>query len=305
MKRSLVRSRVLVVSAVLGIAASACVPVPPPVTDGMAGAPSVAPTTLPSGAVHFSGIRYGTASGIQSLDLYRPGSGGGFPVVVWFHGGYWTNGGRGELPAGFRDALLAAGYAVATVDYRLAQVGANQWPTGLLDAKLAVKYLKTYADLLALDGSRMATSGHSAGGHLAVMVAVSRGAAGVSLPGGDPTVSGALGFGAPVDIPLAVSFNPLASIAVGIVMGCGIGATCDTSPMQPPRYLDALDAPVRLIFGANDLLVPADHSNVVQAKAAQVGYSTLSTQTLSGLDHDHVNSAAPTSSFLPWLASVM
>lgn len=300
-----VRFRGWMVLVALGMVASACVPPAPPGTEGMAGAPDVTPTILPNGTLQIRGIRYGTASGLQFLDLYRPGSGGNFPVVVWFHGGYWTQGNRGELPGRFRDDLLAAGYAVVTVDYRLAQVGANQWPTGLLDAKRAVTYLKHYAGLLDLDPERVVTSGFSAGGHLAVMVAISRDAAGVSLPGGDPVVRGAFAFGAPVDIPLNVASNPLASFAVGVVMGCASGNPCDSTPMQPPRYLDPLDPPVRLMFGSSDTVVPAAHGNAMQAAAAGVRYTGLSTETLDRLNHDSVNAAAPSSSFLPWLAGVM
>jgi len=308
MKRSLVRSRVLVVAAVLGIAASACVPVTPPVTDGMAGAPTVTPTSLPSGALQYTAIRYGTTAGEQYLDLYRPAGSGPFPLVVWYHGGAWAGGNRWDLPSGFRDALLAAGYAVATVDYRLAQLLANRWPSGLLDAKLGVKYLRTYAAELNLDGNRIVTSGHSAGGHLAVMVALSKGAAGTSLPQGDPAVEGAIAFGAPMDIPMvmASTLNPIliaAQLSIRWMLECG--DWCDTTRMQPPAYLDAADPPVKLVFGALDVTVPASHANVMATKASQVGYSGLTTETLAGLDHDDVNSAAPTSSFLPWLASVM
>lgn len=300
--------------ALVGFVAAGCTPLPTnPVDDGLAAAPAVSPTTLPSGALHFSGIRYGTADGYQTLDLYRPASGGPFPLVVWYHGGAWTQGSRMDLPSGYRDALLAAGYAVATADYRLVHVEglqvANPWPTGLLDAKLAVKYLRTFAGLLALDGTRIVTSGHSAGGHLAVMVAISRGAAGVSLPGGDPAVNGAVVFGAPMDIPRAMNDFPasvIANIPVRLLMGCGLdGSYCDTKRMQPPELLDANDPPVRLVDSTGDPVVPPSDASVMQARATQVGYSRLTTDVLGGLDHDGVNAYAPTSSFLPWLASVI
>lgn len=303
------RSRTWIVSVgLLAVVAAGCVAPPtnpPNPTDGLASAPAVTPTTLPSGALHYGAVRYGTTSGSQYLDLYVPAGTGPFPLVVWFHGGYWTQGARWELNGGFRDNLLAAGYAVATADYRLAEIGVNLWPAGLLDAKLSVKFLRTYASQLDLDAGRIVTSGHSAGGHLAVMVAISRDAAGVKLNGGDPAVSGAFVFGAPIDIPLATTYNPLASLAVGILMGCGIGGWCDSSPMQPPRYLDDIDPPVKLVHGEFDIVVPPATANPLVAKAAEVGYGSLSTQTLAGKDHDTVFSQAPTSSYLPWLAGVL
>ncbi len=226
--------------------------------------------------------------------------------MVWYHGGAWAGGERWQLPSGFRDTLLAAGYAVATVDYRLAQLLDNKWPTGLLDSKLAVKYLETFAGQLGVDPARVVTSGHSAGGHLAVMVAISRNAPGVSLAGGDPAVKGALSFAGPVDIPMVMAPTAnlvlvAAQLSIRWMLSCG--DWCDTSPMQPPRYLDAGDPPVRLVFGADDQTVPATHAAVMVTAAANVGYGGLTTETLPGLDHDAVNSDAPSSSYLPWLAA--
>ena len=48
------------------------------------------------------------------LDLVCPAGAEGFPTVVWFHGGGLT-GGRREIP----EELLAGGFAVAGVEYRL------------------------------------------------------------------------------------------------------------------------------------------------------------------------------------------
>lgn len=309
------RSRVvrLLLVAVVASAAVSCVPgTTTPVDDGLGPAPTVSPTTLPSGALHYAAIRYGTGSG-SYLDLYRPVGAGPFPLVVWFHGGTWTTGNRSELPSGLRDSLLAAGYAVATVDYRLVALQGlqvvNAWPAGLLDAKLAVKYLRTFAGPLALDADRVVTSGHSAGGHLAVMVALSRGAAGVSLAGGDPVVAGAFAFGAPIDIQLAMSQLPaslIANIPVRWLMGCGLdGNYCNTTRMEPATYLDAADPPVRLIFGGADPVVPAATAAPLQAKATTAGYLGLSTQSVPGLDHDTVSTSAPTSSYLDWLSDVL
>lgn len=298
----------------LAAVAAGCVPPPVvPSDDGLAGAPNVTPHTLPSGALQYNAIRYGTRSGYEFLDLYRPAGGGPFPLVVWYHGGAWSTGGRWELPSGLRDSLLAAGYAVASADYRLVQLQnlqiLNPWPDGLYDAKLAVKYLRSFAGQLGLDADRVVTSGHSAGGHLAVMVAVSRGSAGVSLPGGDPTVKGSFVFGAPMDIQRALSDFPssaVANVPVRMMMGCALdGNFCDTTRMQPSTYLDAGDPPVKLVHGGIDLLVPPADAAVMFSKAGEVGFGGLTTETVAGLDHDTVKWSAPTSTYLPWLAGVL
>ena len=66
------------------------------------------------------------------------------------------------------DALLDAGLAVATIDYRHALEA--PFPAQLHDAKAAVRYLRAHADELGIDTERIGVWGESAGGHLAALV---------------------------------------------------------------------------------------------------------------------------------------
>ena len=66
------------------------------------------------------------------------------------------------------DALLAAGLAVATIDYRHALEA--PFPAQLHDAKAAVRYLRAHADELGISTERIGVMGESAGGHLAALV---------------------------------------------------------------------------------------------------------------------------------------
>src|SRR5205823_4581634 len=50
------------------------------------------------------------------LDFHLPGGQLRAPLIVWVHGGAWRSGSRADMPLG---KLLDAGYAVASVDYRL------------------------------------------------------------------------------------------------------------------------------------------------------------------------------------------
>src|SRR5271165_5091820 len=53
------------------------------------------------------------------LDLYLPDKAEGrLPLVVWIHGGGWQAGSKEGCPAVF---LVAKGYAVASINYRLSQ----------------------------------------------------------------------------------------------------------------------------------------------------------------------------------------
>jgi acetyl esterase/lipase len=64
--------------------------------------------------------------------------------------------------------LTGHGYAVASIDYRLTDVG--QWPAQIDDCRAAVRFLREHADEYHLDGSRIAAWGGSAGGHLVAVL---------------------------------------------------------------------------------------------------------------------------------------
>ena len=91
------------------------------------------------------------------------------PLVVWVHGGGFMFGDRRHLPETLRpnqvfDALLEAGLAVATIDYRHALEA--PFPAQLHDAKAAVRYLRAFADQLGISTEKVGAMGESAGGHI-------------------------------------------------------------------------------------------------------------------------------------------
>ena len=109
------------------------------------------------------------------LDVWVPaGAGAGpAPLVVYVHGGAFMMGDRRLLPETLRpdqvfEALLAAGLAVATIDYRHALEA--PFPAQLHDAKAAVRYLRAHADELGLSTERIGVWGESAGGHIAALL---------------------------------------------------------------------------------------------------------------------------------------
>ena len=107
------------------------------------------------------------------LDLWVPPTPTPAPLVVWIHGGGWMIGDRRYLPETLRpnqvfDALLDAGLAVATIDYRHALEA--PFPAQLHDAKAAIRYLRgPRRRARHLDRRGSASWGESAGGHLAAL----------------------------------------------------------------------------------------------------------------------------------------
>jgi acetyl esterase/lipase len=103
------------------------------------------------------------------LNLFVPRHGPGpFPLIIWFHGGGWRNGGYGSCPPlhwGRTD------YAFASVEYRLS--GVAKFPAQIIDSKAAVRWLRANAAKYRLDGDRIGVWGGSAGGHLVALLGTS------------------------------------------------------------------------------------------------------------------------------------
>lgn len=108
------------------------------------------------------------------LDLFRPAQAVelALPVVVFCHGGGWGGGDKNtyhDLAA----RVASRGYLCATPNYRLS--GEAPFPAALEDCKCAVRWLRAHALEQGADADHFAAWGHSAGGHLAAMVAVTPG----------------------------------------------------------------------------------------------------------------------------------
>lgn len=109
------------------------------------------------------------------LDLYLPVKAEtSKPVMVFIHGGGWTLGDKSQIQSYYRQyvlqALLAEGFAVASIDYRL--IGRSQHLDAVItDCQDAVRWLRKNASFYGLDSINIGLWGASAGGHLALMSA--------------------------------------------------------------------------------------------------------------------------------------
>ncbi len=103
-----------------------------------------------------------------TLDLYRPEGVLRPPVFVFFHGGYWQAASK-DQHAQVCQGMLRNGFAVANIDYPLAP----ETPlVRIVDyARDALNFLVREQDNLSINAGEMHISGHSAGGHLAAMMA--------------------------------------------------------------------------------------------------------------------------------------
>jgi len=108
----------------------------------------------------------------QTLDLYIPSAATRrpLPLAMYVHGGGMNSGNKSDLSPVFLDALASAGYAVASVNYRLAPE--FKFPTQIEDVKCAIRYLRDHAQMYGVDGNEIFAFGTSVGGELSALAAL-------------------------------------------------------------------------------------------------------------------------------------
>lgn len=95
---------------------------------------------------------------------------GGWPVIVWLHGGGWRLQDRLARPD-FSRHFCPDGFAMASIDYRLAP--ADSHPAQVIDLRQAIRWLRRYGAELDINTSAIGLWGSSAGSHIAAFAALS------------------------------------------------------------------------------------------------------------------------------------
>lgn len=121
-----------------------------------------------------TGIAYAPGGNArQQLDVYQPAatdSGRALrPVVVFFYGGAWQEGSRSDYLF-VAEALTQRGYVVVVPDYRV--YPEVKYPEFVNDGAAAVAWTAANIDRFEGDRSNIFLMGHSAGAHIAAMLAL-------------------------------------------------------------------------------------------------------------------------------------
>lgn len=129
--------------------------------------PAPAPVRLPQGVTVQENVAYDKYPETV-MDIYKPAGPGPFPAMIVIHGGGWTAGFKAGMVANWVVRYLEKGFVVANVEYRLA--AAAPAPAAVEDALTAANFVFDNAKKFHIDPKRVAVTGGSAGGHLALMV---------------------------------------------------------------------------------------------------------------------------------------
>ncbi|TFG46361.1 MAG: alpha/beta hydrolase [Dehalococcoidia bacterium] len=110
----------------------------------------------------------GVSTNLTSLDIYTPQIGQNHPIIIYIHGGSWVTGDKSNVdnkPQAFTDA----GYLFVSINYRLSP--AVKHPSHVQDIAKAIAWVYQNATLYDGDASKLTLVGHSAGAHLAALIA--------------------------------------------------------------------------------------------------------------------------------------
>lgn len=217
----------------------------------------------------------------EKMDVYLPDASvpRPLPVVVWIHGGGWVGGSKSAArELNICRTLAENGYAAFSIDYKLgtettetdpAKVKPENvpWPQNLYDCKTAVRFIRREAERFGIDPQRIAVSGGSAGGHLALVVGLSAGNDRLNAGGlyteQSNAISCIIDFYGPTDI----SGRRVARFA---------GKTAEETERNaldasPVRNLKKDSPPVLVVHGTKDKTCDISFSEDLVAKMEEVG----------------------------------
>jgi acetyl esterase/lipase len=220
-------------------------------------------------------LTYGKAGGVDlKLDIAYPKHGSGpFPGLICIHGGGWAYGER-DAYLGLIEQAAGKGYVAVTISYRLTGLdpksSAGKWsfPAQLHDCKCAVRWMRSVAGQYHIDPDRIGVTGHSAGGHLSLLVGLVDEKAGMEGDGGHSTQSSRVRAVANLSGPtdLARAYRDVKVLDEALRALCGgtpETATPSYRAASPVRYVSKGSPPVLTLHGEKDDLVPLSQAKLL------------------------------------------
>lgn len=256
-----------------------------------------------TGGVRYADVEYARVMGYRPLRmdlLLPPTPSGPVPVVVWIHGGGWLFGSRLHGPGTepVCRALLERGMAVALVEHRFS--GEAHFPACLHDIKAAVRWLRRFGASVGVNGAAIGVWGVSSGGHLAALVAMSgtddrpdepldqRLEGTVGATGWSSNVAAAVAWCAPTDFlamgPDRTGWPDPGTPEALLICGPTRERRQDAAFASPVSHVHTGAAPILLVHGLQDDLIPAQQSALLHQALQAVG-ATSELEWIDGAGH--------------------
>lgn len=190
------------------------------------------------------------------------------PALVIIHGGGWSAGTKQDRA--YRTMLLVfalKGYVTVSVEYRL--TGEAPFPAALDDVDCAVRWVRAHAREYRIDPDRIGAFGHSAGAHLAVMLASSPPAPPIHDPGCpwndfSDRLTSVVGASTPTVFPARLG---------------------DSKRYSPVSWVSDQMPPILLIHGVEDKIVPVAQVDDYVKKLKAAGAPDVTYVRIEGGNH--------------------
>jgi acetyl esterase/lipase len=242
-------------------------------------------------------IRYRDgASSCWRLDLAAKGDKNASPrpAVIVVHGGGWLEGDKSSFASrehgvpGNIEEFAELGFVALTINYRLSPEA--PFPAALEDCKCAVRWLRAHADEFNVDPNRIGAYGNSAGGHLALLLAMVGKDEGFEGDGPhrdeSSLVQAAASDSGPVDLLYQYRHERLKR-----VVGKFMGGPPDSErkalyrKASPARHISPETPPLLLIYGGADQQVPIETADQFVTDLGRLGVKDVSYYRLAYVDH--------------------
>lgn len=225
----------------------------------------------------YKDVVYATVDGKElRLDLYMPANVQAPPLLVWVHGGAWSQGTKAQVPGAF----VEHGIATASVDFR--QSTEARFPAQVHDIKAAIRFLRAKARTYGYRAEKVAIAGSSSGGHLAALVGVTNGHRDLEGKVGDylsqsSSVQAIVDyFGASNLMTILAQSTPFGLNVRRPALERLLGALPEQArelaeTASPVVHVDRNDPPLFLLHGDQDPQMPINQAHELQGAYEQLG----------------------------------
>lgn len=193
----------------------------------------------------------------QRLDIYAPtglDADAALPVIVFIHGGGWRAGDKAGYEFAGR-AFSARGFVTVVPNYRLSP--AARFPAFVEDGADALRWVRANIAARGGDPERIILVGHSAGAHIAALLAMDEHWLGTDRA----AIAGWVGMAGPYDF---LPFDTPSTIGA-------FGDAPDPAATQPINFVDEGDPPALLLHGSLDDTVKPRQSERLEARLNAAG----------------------------------
>ena len=217
----------------------------------------------------------------NGVDIYRPTGVTHAPVIVFFYGGNWQSGDK-EMYRFVAASLAARGYVSVVPDYRV--YPEVRFAGFMRDGARAVAWTKNNIKRFGGNPDAVFLMGHSAGAHIAAMLALDPRWLGKEGLNPRRDITGLIGIAGPYD------FLPLKDETLKVIFSGG-----DIKRTQPISFVSGGEPPALLVTGLMDETVDPGNTARLAARLRAHG------NAVTNIEYSAVGHIAVVGAFAPLL----